>query len=105
MPEASYPDLDQRLERFQDHLWLAEESGGYRNLGSAGYQTMLPVYPPGRYPSLSLADLLEGKVAAEQMRGRVVLIGSTARSLRDLFEIPHSRARDKTDCERKAISD
>ena len=64
---------------------------GYRNLDSAGYQTMLPVYPPGRYPSLSLADVLEGKVAAEKIRGRVVLIGSTARSLRDLFEIPHSR--------------
>ena len=88
---AKTPGLDQRLEQLQDHYWLAEESGGYRNLDSAGYQTMLPVYPPGRYSSLSLADLLEGKVAAEQMRGRVVLIGSTARSLRDLFEIPHSR--------------
>lgn len=88
---AESPGLDQRLEQLQDHHWLAEESGGYRNLDSAGYQTMLPVYPPGRYPSLSLADLLEGKVSAEQIRGRVVLIGSTARSLRDLFEIPHSR--------------
>lgn len=88
---AESPGLDQRLEQLQEHHWLAEESGGYRNLDSAGYQTMLPVYPPGRYPSLSLADLLEGKVSAEQIRGRVVLIGSTARSLRDLFEIPHSR--------------
>ena len=88
---AESPGLDQRLELLQDHHWLAEESGGYRNLDSAGYQTMLPVYPPGRYPSLSLADLLEGKVTAEQIRDRVVLIGSTARSLRDLFEIPHSR--------------
>lgn len=88
---AESPGLDQRLEQLQEHHWLAEESGGYRNLDSAGYQTMLPVYPPGRYPSLSLADLLEGKVSAEQIHGRVVLIGSTARSLRDLFEIPHSR--------------
>jgi len=85
------PGLEQRLERLQDHHWLAEESGGYRNLDSAGYQMMLPVYPPGRYPSLSLADLLEGEVAAEQIRDRVVLVGSTARSLRDLFEIPQSR--------------
>ena len=88
---AEASGLDQRLERLQAHHWLVEESGGYRNLDSAGFQTMLPVYPPGRYPTLSLADLLEGKVAAEQIRGRVVLIGSTARSLRDLFEIPHSR--------------
>ena len=88
---AETPDLKQRLKRLQDHHWLGEESGGYRNLDSAGYQTMLPVYPPGRYPSFSLADLLEGKVTTEQIRNRVVLIGSTARSLRDLFEIPHSR--------------
>ena len=88
---AQTPELDQRLERLEDDHWLTEESGGYRKLDSAGYQTMLPVYPPGRYPSLSLADLLEGAVAADQIHGHVVLIGSTARSLRDLFEIPHSR--------------
>ncbi len=88
---AELPELDQRLEQLPAHHWLGEESGGYRNLDSAGYQTMLSVYPPGRYPSFSLADLLEGKIPAEQIHGRVVLIGSTARSLRDLFEIPHSR--------------
>ena len=85
------PDLEQDLERLQEHHWLMEQSGGYRDLDSAGYQTMLAVYPPGRYPSLSLSDLLEENVTAEQIRNRVVLIGSTARSLRDLFEIPHSR--------------
>ena len=88
---AGLPDLEHSLEQLQDHHWLAEESGGYRNLDSAGYQTMLSVYPPGRYSSLSLVDLLEGKIPEEQIHGRVVLIGSTARSLRDLFEIPHSR--------------
>ena len=79
------PDLEQDLERLQEHHWLMEQSGGYRDLDSAGYQTMLAVYPPGRYPSLSLSDLLEENVTAEQIRNRVVLIGSTARSLRDLF--------------------
>ena len=88
---AETPGLDQRLEELQGHHWLAETSGGYRNLDSAGYQTMLPVYPPGRYPHLSLADLLENEIAADQIRDRVVLIGSVARSLRDLFEIPQSR--------------
>ena len=55
---AQTPELDQRLERLQDHHWLAEESGGYRKLDSAGYQTMLPVYPRS-LSKFFLADLLE----------------------------------------------
>ena len=55
---------------------------------------MLPVYPPGRFPRLELADLLEGEVSETIIRGRIVLIGSVARSLRDLFEIPQGRFQD-----------
>ena len=83
--------LDRQLEQLKDHHWLTEQSGGYQSLDAAGYQTMLPVYPPGRYPILDLAALLEGEVREEMIRGRVVLIGNVAPSLRDLFEIPHSR--------------
>jgi len=88
---AQTPNLDRELEQMPDGVWLSEQSGGYQNLDAAGYQTMLPVYPPGRYPSLELADLLEGDVSEAMVRGRIILIGSVARSLRDLFEIPHSR--------------
>ncbi len=84
-------DLDSQLEQLKDHHWLREQSGGYQSLDAAGYQAMLPVYPPGRYPVLDLSDLLEGEVLEEMIRGRVVLIGNVAPSLRDLFEIPHSR--------------
>ena len=88
---AQTPNLDRELEQMPDGVWLSEHSGGYQNLDAAGYQTMLPVYPPGRYSGLELADLLEGDVNEAMIRGRIVLIGSVARSLRDLFEIPHSR--------------
>ena len=84
-------DLDSQLEQLNGHHWLSEQSGGYQSLDAAGYQAMLSVYPPGRYPVLDLSDLLEGEVREEMIRGRVVLIGNVARSLRDLFEIPHSR--------------
>ena len=84
-------DLDSQLEQLKGHHWLSEQSGGYQSLDAAGYQAMLSVYPPGRYPVLDLSDLLEGEVREEMIRGRVVLIGNVARSLRDLFEIPHSR--------------
>ena len=84
-------DLDRQLEQLNDHHWLREQSGGYQSLDAAGYQAMLPVYPPGRYPVLDLADLLEGEVHEAMIRDRVVLIGSVAPSLGDRFEIPHSR--------------
>ena len=84
-------DLDKQLEQLNDHHWLREQSGGYQSLDAAGYQAMLPVYPPGRYPVLDLADLLEGEVHEAMIRDRVVLIGSVAPSLGDRFEIPHSR--------------
>ena len=83
--------LDRQLEQLKGHHWLREQSGGYQSLDAAGYQAMLSVYPPGRYPVLDLSDLLEGEVREEMIRGRVVLIGNVAPSLRDLFEIPHSR--------------
>ena len=84
-------DLDKQFEELKDHHWLREQSGGYQSLDAAGYQAMLPVYPPGRYPFLDLTDLLEGEVHEAMIRDRIVLIGSVAPSLRDLFEIPHSR--------------
>ena len=84
-------DLDRQLELLNDEYWLKEQSGGYQGLDAAGYQAMLPVYPPGRYPIIDLADLLEGNVGQDIISGRVVLIGNVAPSLSDLFEIPHSR--------------
>ena len=84
-------DLDRQLEQLNERHWLNEQSGGYQDLDAAGYQAMLPVYPPGRYPSLDLATLLSGEVSQEMINGRVVLVGNVAPSLRDLFETPHSR--------------
>ena len=52
---------------------------------------MLDVYPPGRYPVVGLEDLLQGRYEPDQLRGRIILIGSTAASLKDQFEIPDSR--------------
>ena len=85
------PNLDHQLEQLNPQLWLEEQSGGYRNLDAAGFQTMLPVYPPGRYPTVDLQQVLRGPLPERLIRNRIVLIGHVAPSLRDLFEIPHSR--------------
>ena len=84
-------NLGAQLEKLPTSTWLEEESGGYQKQDAAGYQTMLDVYPPGRYPVVGLDDLLQGRYEPEQLQGRIVLIGSTAPSLKDQFEIPASR--------------
>ena len=72
--------------------WLKPHSGGYRNLDAAGFQRLLPFEPLGSIRSISLRDLANGTGTANRPRTNdIVLIGSTAPSLKDLFEIPHSR--------------
>jgi adenylate cyclase len=74
-------------------IWWAGSSGGYLSLDAAGFQQMLPYRSPGSFPSFEFSTLLAGRVPAAAIRGRIVLIGSTAPSLRDLFTVPHSRFR------------
>lgn len=71
----------------------AGSSGGYVTLDAAGFQQMLPFRSPGSFPSYSFGQLLNGQVPPSAIHGRIVLIGSTAPSLRDLFNVPHSRFR------------
>lgn len=71
--------------------WLERDSGGYFNLDAAGYQQMLAFHRPGSFPLWSLDQLLNRQVPQAQIRGRIVLIGSTAPSLRDLFNVPYTR--------------
>jgi CHASE2 domain-containing sensor protein len=71
--------------------WLTANGGGYHNAIDAGlgFQRLLQFREPGSYPMVSLAALLEGNVQDHLIQDRIVLIGSTAPSLRDLFEVPH----------------
>jgi len=71
--------------------WLEPASAGYRQLDAAGYQQMLVFRQLDSFRLWNLRDLLRpGQVPPQQIRGRIVLIGSTAPSLRDVFEVPHS---------------
>lgn len=77
---------------------LQAGSGGYSRVDDAGYQIMLDYrdrYSPGR--QVTLLDLLNDKVDPEWIRGRIVLIGITAPSFKDLFYTPFtSGASDET---------
>ena len=91
---------DRSLRRAMDDgthedAWLSADGGGYVNEVDAGLgmQRLLRFREPGSYPLYSLAQLLDGDVPAEAMQDKIVMIGSTAPSLRDLFNVPHTRFR------------
>lgn len=70
---------------------LRSNSGGYHNLDARGAQIMLN-YRSGQAVSetVTLTELLKGKVPARQIQDRVVLVGVAAASLKDSFLTPYS---------------
>ena len=66
-----------------------ENDGGYFNADSGGYQVLMN-YRGGysQFESVSMTAALDGELTEAQVRDRIVLIGSTAISLNDLFYTP-----------------
>lgn len=46
--------------------------------------------PPGTIPTVSYSDVLEGRVPASRIRGRIVVVGASAPSLQDVHATPTS---------------
>lgn len=86
--------LRQRLEKGSEPgPWLDPASGGYDQLDAAGFQQMLSFHQIGSFHLWNLQDVLGRRpIPADQIRGHIVLIGSTAPSLRDLFPVPQTRS-------------
>ncbi|MGC9504203.1 CHASE2 domain-containing protein [Baaleninema sp.] len=70
---------------------LDSHFGAYVGIDDAGYQVLLN-YRGGerKFNAVDLRQVLEGEVSPEIFRDRVVLIGSTAESLKDFFDTPFS---------------
>lgn len=74
---------------------LRSRSGGYEKLDNRGFQTLLRFrtrIAPGE--QISVDDILTGNFDPEQLKGKIVLIGSIASSLKDEFYTPYSANRD-----------
>lgn len=71
---------------------LTPNAGGYVDLDARGYQFLLD-FPGGDRPfqRYSLAQVLDGEVAAAVVRDRIVIVGTTAASVKDYFVAPISR--------------
>ena len=65
--------------------------GGYMRADAGGFQILLNFRgTETSFQQVSIVDVLNGKIPKDLMKDRLVLIGSTAQSLNDLFAIPYS---------------
>ena len=73
---------------FQD---LRPDSGGYQIQPSEalGWQTLIPYRSPDIAPKITLTEVLEGKIDPNLVKNKVVLIGTTAPSIKDSMYSPY----------------
>ena len=65
--------------------------GGYIRADAGGYQILLNFHgTQEQFQTFSMTDLLANRIPPEKVQGRIVLIGSTAESINDLFQVPYS---------------
>lgn len=68
-----------------------KNDGGYVGADDGGYQIILNYRGPARtFPKVSMTQVLENQIPKGLMSNRIVLIGTTATSLNDLFYTPYS---------------
>jgi adenylate cyclase len=71
---------------------LEPSDGPYVGADTRGYQFLLDFKGwRGAFPSVTLTELLSGKIAPEMLRDKIVLVGITAESVKDHFYTPLSR--------------
>ena len=70
---------------------LRSHSGGYQTIDAQAYQILLNYRSPQNVAkTVTLTQVLEGKVDPKLVKGKIVLIGVTALSVRDFFSTPYS---------------
>lgn len=72
---------------------LSPNSGGYQQAETGGYQILLNYRNSTNIArTVSLTEALSGRLDPNWVKGKIVLIGTTAPSLKDLFTTPFSPA-------------
>ncbi|MGB3293616.1 MAG: CHASE2 domain-containing protein, partial [Phormidesmis sp.] len=76
---------------------LEPTGGSYRNVDAGGHQLLFNYrslkHPEKIAETVTLTDLLEGKVAPASIRDRIVLIGTTADSFGDNWQTPYGQTK------------
>lgn len=70
---------------------LKPNSGGYANIDTKGYQILLQYHSANNVArQVSITQVLKGEIDPSWVKDKIVLIGTTAPSARDLFLTPYS---------------
>lgn len=70
---------------------LKSDSGGYQNIDAQGYQVMLNYRAAENIAnSATLTEVLTGKIDPKLVKDKIVLIGVTALTVKDIFSTPYS---------------
>jgi CHASE2 domain-containing sensor protein len=71
---------------------LDEFTGGYHQSQSGGYQILVNFRNPKRdFKKVSFSEVIDGKIAADLFKDKIVIVGTSAASIKDQFFIPYSR--------------
>lgn len=71
-------------------LPLETDSGGYQDIDNQGYQVLLNYRGKEVAKTVTLTDVLNGKVNPDWIKDKIVLIGTTAPSQKDIFFTPYN---------------
>lgn len=72
---------------------LEKDAGGYQSVEAEGYQILLNYRSPDTIArQISITQVLSGQFDPSWVQGKIVIIGSTASSLKDTFTTPYSPA-------------
>lgn len=69
---------------------LKSNFGGYQNINPRGYQTLLNYRGESIVRKISFTEAIVGDFDPEWVRDKIVLIGATAPTIKDLFYTPYS---------------
>lgn len=76
---------------------LKSDSGGYANLDARGYQILLKYRSANNVArQVSMSQVLKGEIDPTWIKDKIVLIGTTAPSTRDVFLTPYSPVQKQT---------
>jgi CHASE2 domain-containing sensor protein len=75
---------------------LEQHSGGYQTIDAQGYQVLLHYRGKHVAHQISLGEVLNGQMKPEWVKDKIVLIGTTALTGKDLFFTPYSPTESQT---------
>jgi CHASE2 domain-containing sensor protein len=90
-PENSPTNPDEILWGKAQFLPLKKTDGGYQTIEDKGYQQLLNYRSPRNIaPTVSITQVLYGQIQSSWIKDKIILIGTTAPSAKDIFLTPYS---------------